>query len=243
MHARVNTLPRVFVSGLTGVPRTPRFYKGLRHFCRRWPHVLSALTILSQEAFSMRRTVTISLAGLILLVVSASLLACPNLLTPGRTLSASPAPAEPQAAGETNLALGKPATQSTTGWGSPASLAVDGNTDGDWFHGSVSHTNGDPQGWWQVDLGSAQQVGKVDVHLMTICCSSHQNFDVKVSTDGANWQSFYVAGPVDYVGVPVNLGARYVRVQLRDTDYLALAEVQVFGASTQVQAGQAYTPP
>lgn len=38
-----------------------------------------------------------------------------------------------------NLALRKPATQSSTGWDSPASLAVDGNTDGDWFHGSVSH--------------------------------------------------------------------------------------------------------
>lgn len=146
---------------------------------------------------------------------------------PGAASSAPPAPLVPPTGG-TNLALGKPATQSTTGWDSPASLAVDGNTDGNWFNGSVTHTNGDPQGWWQVDLGASHRVGKVDVFLMTVCCSSHQNFDVKVSTDGTTWHSFYVPGPVDYVSVPVNLQARYVRVQLRDTDYLALAEVQVW---------------
>jgi hypothetical protein len=190
----------------------------------------------------MRRTITLSRAGLILLVLSAALLARPNLLTPGRALSSPFAPAEPQAAGGINLALGKTATQSSTGWDSPAGRAVDGNTDGNWYNGSVTHTGYDSQAWWQVDLGSAYQVGNVDVYLMTICCSSHQNFDVKVSSDGTNWQSFYVPGPVDYVSVPVNLGARYVRVQLRDTDHLALAEVQVWEGS-QAQAAQPVTSP
>ena len=191
----------------------------------------------------MRRAVTLFRAGLILLIVSTALLVCPNLLTPGRALSSAPVPAEPQAAGETNLSLGKPATQSSTGWDSPASRAVDGNTDGNWYNGSVSHTDSNAQAWWQVDLGSPQQVGRVDIYLMTICCSSHQNFDVKVSTDGSNWQSFYVTGPVDHVSVPVNLQARHVRIQLRDTNYLALAEVRVFGAGTQPPAAQTHTPP
>ena len=121
----------------------------------------------------MRRTVTLSRAGLMILAMSIALLARPSLIAPVTASSSSLVPAEPQAAGETNLALGKPATQSSTGWDSLASRAVDGNTDGDWYNGSVSHTDYNYQAWWQVDLGSASQVSKVDVYLMTICCSSH----------------------------------------------------------------------
>lgn len=57
-----------------------------------------------------------------------------------------------------NVALNKPATQSSTvtGWGpADASQAVDGNTDGNFFEHSVSHTNSEPNGWWQVDLGTS----------------------------------------------------------------------------------------
>ncbi len=96
-----------------------------------------------------------------------------------------------------NLALGRPATQSSTGYDSPASRAVDGNTDGNWYNGSVTHTNFDNQAWWQVDLGSVQQIDNVGVWMMTICCSSHVNFDVKVSSDGSTWTSYYVPGPID----------------------------------------------
>jgi len=54
-----------------------------------------------------------------------------------------------------NLALGKTASQSSTRLFSPAGpeAAIDGNTDGDFTHGSVTHTNADPYAWWQVDLG------------------------------------------------------------------------------------------
>ena len=57
----------------------------------------------------------------------------------------------------TNLAQGRTATQSSTLAGYPtdaASAAVDGNTDGNFFDGSVTHTNADTNAWWQVDLGS-----------------------------------------------------------------------------------------
>jgi hypothetical protein len=37
-----------------------------------------------------------------------------------------------------------------------ASHAVDGNTYGNYMVGSVTHTNGENQPWWQVDLGSVQ---------------------------------------------------------------------------------------
>ena len=43
------------------------------------------------------------------------------------------------------------ATQSSEGWGGNPQRALDGNTDGQWGGGSVTHTNGAPS-WWEVDL-------------------------------------------------------------------------------------------
>ena len=65
-----------------------------------------------------------------------------------------------------NVALGKVATQSSTasfGVASPASLAVDGNVDGAFNNGSVTHTNSDANAWWEVDLGAPQALHTVRV--------------------------------------------------------------------------------
>src|SRR5947209_6301275 len=49
-----------------------------------------------------------------------------------------------------NYAQGRPTAQSSTGWGSDSSRAVDGNTDGNWQDGSVTHTGYEANPWWQV---------------------------------------------------------------------------------------------
>lgn len=62
-----------------------------------------------------------------------------------------------------------------------------------------------------------------------------RNFDVKLSTDN-NWSSssvisFHTPGQAPAL-LPIEVRkqkARYVRVQLRGTDALSLAEVQVWG--------------
>jgi len=162
--------------------------------------------------------------------------------TPNVAVSVS-APAPPPSGSTTNLALGKLATQSSTGWDAPASRAVDGNTSGAWADGSVSHTNYDAQAWWQVDLGGIQQISSINFWLMTECCSSHSDFDVKVSNDGSTWTNYYVAGYVDNGSVTVNRSGRYVRIQLRGADHLAVAEVQVMGQQppTNLALGQPAT--
>jgi RHS repeat-associated protein len=148
-----------------------------------------------------------------------------------------------------NLALGKTATQSSTGYSSPASRAVDGNTDGNWANGSVTHTNLDHQPWWEVDLGSIGQIGSVKVWNRTDCCSDRlSNFYVLVSdvpftsTDLTTTlgqpgvSNYYTAGPVGtMVEVSVNRSGRYVRVQLAGDNYLHLAEVEVLGGGTVVR--------
>lgn len=84
--------------------------------------------------------------------------------------------------GSTNLALGRPAHQYNTGFGGDAARAVDGNTDGNWANNSVTHTYGDYQNWWQVDLGSVQAISTIEVWNRTDCCSERlRNFYVFVS--------------------------------------------------------------
>lgn len=66
--------------------------------------------------------------------------------------------------GENQVAQGKPATQSSTGYDAPAALAVDGKTDGHFFDAkSTTHTNQELNPWWEVDLGQQVKIDKIHV--------------------------------------------------------------------------------
>ena len=62
-----------------------------------------------------------------------------------------------------NLAIGKTAVQSSTGWGGVAPRAVDGNTNGNWGNDSVMSTGPSEefQPWWSVDLGQVYQIDRI----------------------------------------------------------------------------------
>ena len=64
-----------------------------------------------------------------------------------------------------NLALGKPAVQSSTADNDQAvaGLAVDGNTSGVFAEHSISHTNREQNPWWEVDLGEVCTIHEVRV--------------------------------------------------------------------------------
>jgi len=64
-----------------------------------------------------------------------------------------------------NLALKRPTQQSSTAENGAASAkrAVDGDTNGDFKKGSVSHTNFEENPWWQVDLGADFAVEEVRI--------------------------------------------------------------------------------
>jgi hypothetical protein len=148
-----------------------------------------------------------------------------------------------------DLALNKPATQSSTlpdYAGTGPQSAIDGNTDGNFFHGSVTHTNADANAWWQVDLGASAAVNSVVIWNRTdACCTSRlSDYWVFVSntpflatdtpatlqTRAGTFASHQTAAPNP--STSINTGGfpgRYVRVQLSGTNNLSLAEVQVFG--------------
>jgi hypothetical protein len=150
-----------------------------------------------------------------------------------------------------NLALGRPAMQSSTlaGYGSTpaAGSAVDGNTDGSFFDGSVTHTNLDNNAWWQVDLGTSATISSVVIYNRTDCCGSRlSDYWVFISTTPfsasdtpatlqgrvGTWSSHQSASPdpSTTIAVPAVQG-QYVRIQLSGANYLSLAEVQVWGQS------------
>jgi hypothetical protein len=147
-----------------------------------------------------------------------------------------------------DLAQGKTATQSSTyDSRTGASNAVDGNTDGNYFHGSISHTNLDANAWWQVDLGTSSVIGSISIWNRTDCCTERLNdYWVFVSDTpflssdtpatlqnrAGTWSSHQTGSPNPSTAITLNAQGRYVRVQLSGTNYLALAEVQVY-ASTQ----------
>ncbi|WP_417849548.1 DUF1553 domain-containing protein [Thalassoglobus sp.] len=82
---------------------------------------------------------------------------------PGKTEFLSLAEVQVFSANE-QVAAGKKATQSSTGYNGTANLAVDGNTDGDFFEAkSTTHTNRDASPWWEVDLGATYQIDRISV--------------------------------------------------------------------------------
>jgi beta-glucanase (GH16 family) len=85
--------------------------------------------------------------------------------------------------GTTNVALGRPATASSTeNAGTPASAAVDGNTGTRW-----SSAFSDPQ-WLQIDLGSQQSICSVTLQWETAYATAYQ---LQVSNDAASWGNIY----------------------------------------------------
>ena len=102
-----------------------------------------------------------------------------------------------------NLALSKTATQSSTYTGhigGSADRAVDGNTDGNYFNGSVTHTNLEQGAWWQVDLGAVYSVRSIEIYNRTDAVPERlSNFYVRVSEDGVTWSSSFFSGPASEV--------------------------------------------
>lgn len=134
----------------------------------------------------------------------------------------------------TNLAAGRPVLQSSTEFGGDAWKAVDGNIDGNWGGNSVTHSTFQTQPWWRVDLGTPRSVGTVVIGNRTDCCSERlADFDIDVSNDGVNWTiARQVFGAVGARSThTIGRQARFVRIRLRGTNYLSLAEVEVYPPS------------
>ena len=61
-----------------------------------------------------------------------------------------------------NIAVGKPARQSSVAWEGVAERAVDGNKNGHYHYAkSTTHTGRAQDPWWEVDLGKSHDIDRV----------------------------------------------------------------------------------
>ncbi|PSL46360.1 putative secreted protein (Por secretion system target) [Chitinophaga niastensis] len=72
--------------------------------------------------------------------------------------------------GGVNVALNKVTSQSSTVNSGASSRAVDGNTDGNFFNNSVTHTDLQVENWWQADLGQSYVIDSIRIWNRTDCC-------------------------------------------------------------------------
>jgi len=147
----------------------------------------------------------------------------------------------------TNLAIGKPARQSSTADG-PASRSVDGETNGVHADGDVTHTGDEPHAWLEVDLGDSQPIGSVRIWGRTDCCQDRlSDFWLLISEtpfpDNATAtelrgrtgvHAFPGMTPMPSTTISTEgVVGRYVRIQLGGTvspvgNFLSIAECEIF---------------
>lgn len=183
----------------------------------------------------MKRSLAFVIALIVLSVAPATPVAFAGGSVQGRVPTAqvkAPAGAQPFATDPSwvNLALGKSASASNEYPGNPASLAVDG----DWF--SFWSAGNYPPQWIEVDLGSIQTVGEVDL-AVTQLPDSYTVHDVYGRRDASqpwtllNEFAGYTTdqSTLQYVlTTPQNL--RYIRIETTaSASWVGWREVEVWG--------------
>jgi FkbM family methyltransferase len=143
---------------------------------------------------------------------------------------------------ENNLALGRPATQSSVSrWSrlpapeADARGANNGKIDGQFGF----HTQAEPFPWWQVDLESICIVRAVRIFNRQDCAHRLRHFSILGSVDGSRWMVLHrkrdlgVFGARDLtpydVALPKDSVARFIRIRLEGNGFLHFCECEVLG--------------
>nr|XP_056710576.1 fucolectin-like [Euleptes europaea] len=153
--------------------------------------------------------------------------------------------------GGPNLARGRPTSQSSTypvasGIVGLSSNAVDGNCDGQWSSGSCSHTCGDLNAWWSVDLGREYAISLVVVkNREDFCGKRMRGATIHVGDQMGDFSArSFVCGTIADIrdGSLSTIfcnGAvgRFITIVIPNrVEYLHLGEVEVYGTNIPPQA-------
>lgn len=109
--------------------------------------------------------------------------------------------------GAENIARKGRAAQSSTGFGGDAAKGIDGNTDGHYLNGSVTHTLESDNPWWEVDLGAEGPVDRVTI-FNRVDGGLHSRADGLVATllDARRqpvWKHVFTKAPAVSASLPV----------------------------------------
>ncbi len=143
----------------------------------------------------------------------------------------------------TNVALKKPASQSSNYSGSQglAATAVDGLISGSWPN--TNHTNNGASEFWMVDLQGAFSINTIRIYNRTDCCAE-RIVGAKVQVLDAAKNVVYTgpinsAGPSSDFKVPAGTVGNFVRVINAPNVWLHMGEVQVFANAAPVEVAVA----
>jgi len=135
-----------------------------------------------------------------------------------------------------NLALGKPASQSSFSvWSKPDDAQGGNNGKRTGLFGF--HTDIEPSPWWQVDLERVRPIQEIRVfNRVDVCSERAQTMTISVSTDGRHWQQIHDQSGRRFGGIdgrplrvfPQRIEAQFVRLQLHETQYFHLDEVEIY---------------
>ncbi len=152
------------------------------------------------------------------------------------------ADAPPETITNWSLEPGASASQSSTGWNGVASKAIDGNTDGVYWNGSVTHTQITSNSWWQVNLGQDRPIDEIVLHNRTDCCAERlSNYRISILNNSGNViQAIDLhtdsgqSGLTETWQLPSTVIGRTVRIETlgrnrAGNEVVTLAEVEVFG--------------
>lgn len=143
-----------------------------------------------------------------------------------------------------NLAFHKPTQQSSTDHGGNASRAVDGNTNGLWSEGSISHTQrgGSNNPWWRVDLEEEYAIGEIKIFNRTDVNCSSSPCGSRLSGAKVYVGNIDSSDPNDFTEIatlnaaseqsisPSSISGRYILIYHPGSyEILSLAEVEVYG--------------
>ncbi|MDW5290821.1 discoidin domain-containing protein [Formosa sp. PL04] len=135
----------------------------------------------------------------------------------------------------TNLALNGTASQSSTASSGDASRAIDGDTNGVYSAGSVTHTSPITNSYWQVDLSANNTIGDIVIYNRTDACCTERlsDFTVLVIDDEGNFNFTQRITTTPNPSVIINAGdvqGKIIRIRSNIANSpLSLAEVEVFG--------------
>lgn len=139
-------------------------------------------------------------------------------------------------AGPALLSRGMPSKQSTTYSDGLGTYAASRGNDGDLANYQATTSEAKP--WWRVDLGARHAIVRVDIYNRKgrACpgsteCERVSKLDVEVSDDDVTYTAKgELLGVALYPSsVAFDATARYVRVRSRQTNFLDMGEVEVWG--------------
>jgi len=145
--------------------------------------------------------------------------------------------------GPPNFAKGRPATAGSSQEGHPAEHASDSDKNSRWCAAS-----GDPNQWWQVDLGESRTVRYLVIEFERE--EKYYGYEVKASDDGSTWKTIVTknvsrfpqwGGPTQ-IFHDVDAKGRYLRVEFNRLQGNVWASIREFAAYPAHAESDYYTP-